>query len=187
MKRLLILLILISCSSPKKATNYHVKFRKLIKEQQCSSAQKVIPLEKDETKALRFYKGTIGYVGSLSVMGATVMLDVILMMRCRYGCNERDRTFLETLFPTTSFTYEHTKDMRCPDNSYYVNKLIEVAECYERKDTFKDDEEALSLLRFLRKQSETSATCVKKSDRKVVLSNIWRIEEKIEFGTGRKE
>ncbi len=28
------------------------------------------------------------------------------------------------------YAYENTKDMRCPDNSYYVQKFIEVAESY---------------------------------------------------------
>jgi hypothetical protein len=146
----------------------------------CEEAQEKIPLEKSNTQFLRFYQGSIGYMATISVMPATMVLDFILMGRCRYSCSEnQNESFLVNLFPTTTFTYEHTKDMRCPDNSYYIQKFIEVAECYEKRGDKISLEKALSQLNFLEEEYNSSFTCIQIRDGQIIKLIKERINKKM--------
>ncbi len=156
-ERFLLLFILYSCSSVNEDHSFAKKYQEAIFENDCETAQNNIPLEKDDTKYMRFYQGSMGYLVSIPMLSVTSLLDMMLMGRCQYGCpsTEQDKDMLEFLFPTTSWTYETTKELRCPDNSYYVNKFIEVAKCYEKRGDIDSLKTAQGQLSYLNEKYES--------------------------------
>lgn len=147
---------------------------------ECEKAQNTIPLEKDDTQFLRFYQGSIGYLAYVSLLPVTVGLDFALMGRCKYGCpHEENEAFMETLFPTSSYTYESTKGMRCPDTSYYVNKFVEIAECYERRNNKEALTESLNQITYLDEQYENGPTCINIRDAQIIKETKKRLIEQL--------
>ncbi len=173
---------LIGCSSihDSSRTYYPNKFRENIAAANCEAAESQIPLEKDSTQFVRIYQGTIGYMAYASTVPFTVGVDLLLMGRCRFGCpsEEREKEFLELLFPTSTYTYEYTKGMRCPDTSYYAQKFLEVADCYERR----GDEHSLKTvhqqLKFTEESFESGPSCMTVRDYQTIVVMRKRIEKK---------
>lgn len=177
---LLLFGIMVSCSSkPNKL--YTTSYRQSIVEGECEYAQNNVPLEKDDTQFLRIYQGTIGYVAYVSTLPVTVGLDFILMGRCRYGCpNEtKNMTYFEMLFPTSVYTYESTKDIRCPDTSYYVQKFLEISECFEKRADKVSLQKSLDQLDYLVNEFENGPTCIRIRDADVAKKSRERVIQKI--------
>ncbi|MBO9666890.1 MAG: hypothetical protein J7501_08760 [Bdellovibrio sp.] len=84
----------------------------------------------------------------------------------------------------SAYTYEATKDMRCPDMSYYVQKFINVSECYERRadnDSLKKSREMLEMLRV---RYESGPTCIRSRDYQVIKKYQELINKKLEIVKG---
>ena len=175
---ILLTVALSSCSTVDKQRQYSLDYERYIQAGQCKDAQEVIPLEKDDSNVLRFYQGSIGYISSVGVLSASVLLDLILLGRCRYGCSDRDKEILDILFPTTTWTYEATKDMRCPDNSYYIRKLLEVARCYEDQNSVYSLAQAHEQLQQLLERYDDGPTCIQNRDAQVIKMSIARVNHK---------
>ena len=178
---LVMTLLLFGCASFHTNKKYAKEYRDSIQNKDCEKAQEIIPLEKDDTKYIRFYKTTLGYTASLSILPTTMILDLLLLGRCRYGCPQEDKQkeLIEILFPTTTFSYEHTKDLRCPENSYYLQKFIEVVECYEKRDDLKSLEKSFSQISYLSKTYHSPATCIQVRDGQVIDHLQERIAKKL--------
>lgn len=177
---ILCLTVITSCSSFSQKPSYAIKYRQNIKNGECEKAQETIPLEKDDTQFLRFYQGSIGYLAYISLLPVTVGLDFVLMGRCQYGCRyQPDKKFLEFLFPTSTYTYESTKGMRCPDTSYYVNKILEIAECYEKRNIQVALIESLNQISYLDHEYENGPTCISVRDAQVIKETKERLTKQL--------
>ena len=176
---LLSLFALFSCRSLENRSNYLISYRASILGGKCESAQDQVPLEKDETQFFRFYSGSVGYLAYVSTLPVTVGLDLLLIGRCRFGCPGNTQPFMEYLFPTSSYTYETFKDMRCPDTSYYIQKFLEISECYEKRATISSLEKSLAQLKYLEEDYNSGPSCIKIRDIQSVKSAMSRVEEKL--------
>lgn len=174
-----LLLILFSCTSLERRPNYLISYRENILTEKCESAQDQIPLEKDATQFFRFYSGSFGYLAYVSTLPVTVGLDLLLAARCKYGCPGDRRPFIEELFPTSTYTYEAFKDLRCPDTSYYIQKFMEISECYEKRGTKADLQKSLSQLKYLEDDYESGPSCIKIRDAQAVKKSIERVNRKL--------
>lgn len=154
-------------------------------------AQEQIPLEKDDTQFLRIYQGSIGNLAYISTVPITVSMDFMILGRCEYSCPEADyKPFIEVLFPTSTYTYEYTKDMRCPDTSYYIQKFLEVSACYENRADRESMQRAFSQLKYLDDQFEEGPTCIQHRDAQVIKSIRKRVGDKLSstlYGGGLAE
>lgn len=176
-KFLLILLLWPSCSSLKGSGHYKIEFRENLAANKCEEAQNQVPLEKNDTGFLRFYQGTIGNAAYVSTVPITLGMDFLLMFRCQYVCPEANRKpFLEVLFPTSMLTYESSKDMRCPDTSYYVEKVLEIAECYARRGDALSLKIAVDQLNFVvHEYNRSGPSCLKIRDYEAVVATLDRL------------
>ena len=170
---------LVSCRTLEYRPNYLIDYRESILVGKCEEAQNQIPLEKDETQFFRFYSGSVGYLAYVSTLPVTVGLDLLLLGRCRYICNEQGKPIIEFIFPTSSYTYENFKDMRCPDTSYYVQKFLEISECYEKRATRSDLEKSLSQLKYVEDDYNSGPSCIKIRDVQVVKRSRERVKGKL--------
>lgn len=175
------LILFNSCASLKSYGDYGMSYQKHITAGKCEAAQEQIPLEKDETKYLQFYQGALGYLAYVSTIPVTVGFDLIVLGRCRYICPEQGtKPELEIIFPASTYTYEHTKDMRCPDTSYYAQKLLEISKCYESREDEASLQKARDQLRFIEESYESlGPSCLKLRDYKSIVAIRVRIDEKI--------
>ena len=174
------LTLLFSCASLRNFHPYVSEYRENIVAGNCERAQNHIPLEKDYTQFFRFYQGSMGYIAYVSTLPVTVGIDLLLLGRCKFGCpTESEKSVLEALFPTSSYTYEYSKDLRCPDTSYYIQKFLEVAECYEKKADIESLKKSLNQLEYLSNEFESGPTCTKFRDFQVIKDAKKRVEKKI--------
>jgi len=152
-------------------------YRGHISEGKCEKAQETIPLEKSNNKFMRYYKGAMGYLTTIPLIAVTVPVDLILMLRCRYGCPkaEKRKKILEFMFPTTSWTYETSKPQRCPDNSYYINKFLEIASCYENRGDKNSLAIAYDQLDNLSQSYDSTFTCIQIRDGQVIKEQRFRV------------
>lgn len=172
--------IISSCVSKTRVNSYVEKYEKSLDKKECEIAESQIPLEKDETKYIRLYQGAVGFVGYLGSVPLTVGLDLLLLGRCRYTCIRREEEFLETIFPTSTYTYENTKDLRCPDTSYYVLKVIEISKCYESRGDKKSLEYAISQLNLIEDSYKSyGLSCLKLRDFNLIKFVKSRLAEKL--------
>lgn len=177
-----LVLLLTSCSVSQIKHDYALSYREKIAAGNCERAQDAIPLEKDDTQFFRFYQGSIGYLAYVSSLPITVGLDMILLGRCnKYGCpdDRENKPVLEFLFPTTTYTYESSKDMRCPDTNYYIQKFLEIAECYEKRNTRASLETSMSQLTYIVDDFSNGPSCIRVRDAQVVSESKRRIEKKL--------
>lgn len=179
--QLFVLVLFVSCANVIKNSPNALKFRDHIYKGECKEAQDRIPLEKSETGLLRFYQGSLGYLASTSMVPITLTLDMILLGRCQYGgCKmPEDGTIHGQLFPSTTWTYEATKNIRCPDTSYYVQKFLEIAECYEKKEDIFSLNQSLAILGELKKNYEDYFTCIQSRDGILIESAHKRVTGKM--------
>lgn len=177
---LLTILLLSSCSVSRIKHDYALSYRDKIAAGNYEGAHDAIPLEKDDTQFFRFYQGSIGYLAYVSSLPISVGMDMLLWGRCQYGCRyEESKPVLELLFPTTTYTYETSKDMPCPDTNYYVQKFLEIAECYEKRNTKASLETSMSQVTYLVDDFSNGPSCIRVRDAQVVNESKKRIEKKL--------
>lgn len=184
MKRFIILNIIFlaisGCVSMKQEqSNFPLEYRDNIANGRCEAAQARIPLEKNDSEFMRLYQTTLGYAVYISTLPVTVGLDALLMQRCRVGCH--NLPINEALFPLSSRSYEYTKGLRCPDTSYYVQKYLEIVECYERRGDIASLEVAIDRLNYIKTEYNSGPSCLALRDYRVVDSSLDRVNEKLTF------
>ena len=175
-----IFLLIISCRSIYKPRGHALDYRRAISYGHCEDAQKTIPFEKDNKNVMTFYQGSIGYLVSATFLPVTVALDIILISRCRYGCNDKELKTMDILFPTSTWTYESTKDFRCPDNSYYVQKFLEISSCYSSRNKKEDLKQAKAILDYLNDSFDSPMTCISRRDGAVIKDQLKTVNERID-------
>jgi len=180
-KFLLFLLLLPSCASLNSSSYYAIEFKENLAANKCEAAQNQVPLEKNDTEFLRFYQGAIGNAAYISTVPVTLGMDFLLMFRCRYVCPEANRKpLLEVLFPTSMFNYESSKNMRCPDTSYYVGKVLEIAECYGRRGDSLSLKIAVDQLNFVvHEYNRGGPSCLKIRDYEAVVATLDRLSNSL--------
>lgn len=160
MRNLLILILIISCSTPNVTKDYHSIFKKNIEAGRCEAAAKTIPLEKDSTKAVTLVKDTFGKVVAFAAIGVTVSFDMLFLGGCsEFGCHK------DSPFPFSRPTNENTKKLRCPRTHYYVRKLLTVSDCYKNSSDKISKEKRSDLLIELDSRAESFFSCINKDDR----------------------
>ncbi len=181
MRIIILLLLFASCSSVHESRSHAKAYAQAIYQNQCEEAQNAIPLEKDNSQFIRFYQGTMGYMISIPMIAVMPLVDFYSMGRCQYGgCTSRDKSLGELLFPTTNWTYEATKDLRCPDHTYYLHKFVEVASCYEKRNDEASLIIAYSQLSSLNKAYDIGFTCTQNRDAQVIKEQLSRVKEKLQ-------
>ncbi len=175
MKVLLILFILIvtSCSSTKSTLDYKKIFSEAIDGGQCSVAQQTIPLERDQGGAMSLVESSGAYILTVGITPVTGFIDIMLMGRCQYGgCKDEEKNLIKAMFPTSYFLWSKTDNHRCPDNSYYVNKLVDTVECYLEHKTEKSQKAGHLLIKHLYEKSNMPLNCITVKDKKRI-NNVY--------------
>lgn len=117
-----------------------------------------------------------------------------MLGRCRYGCPDNGygarlltwQQSVEMLFPNSVNTYEATKDMRCPDTSYYMLKFLEISECYEKRGDKESLKKSYDQLKYVDDDYENGLSCVRVRDAKVIKDSLERVKKKLDLITPRE-
>ena len=184
------LLFCFSCASLNEKNTLNINYRNYLSENKCEMAADEIPLEKDNAQYLRLYQGTLGYLAYFYSLPLTIGFDFLLMFRCKYGCpaEDKNKTVIEYVFPTTTYTYEQSKDMRCPDTSYYAQKFLEISDCYGRLGDKKSLKFAIDQIRFIEASYNSGPSCLKIRDFQAIRATRERLENQLsKIESNRKE
>lgn len=194
MKNLLLVLLLVSCASkPDK------KFKKLIKQNKCEEAALNIPdFTLQKTKAhvdalpgkgasyiltsAAYGFDVVAYVTSGIILPAILCSPAIaidVMAKVESGLSTACLTGINSEFTKNqkSFgykTYQKTEDFRCPNFEFTINHIVEVAECYEKRN---DKEKAIFQLMELT-DPKTLGGCINKEQIKDIEKRIQALEIK---------
>jgi hypothetical protein len=163
----LIILIHISCTSSSEQMDYKNMYELAISNGQCSIAQQTIPLEQNQREKFALIESSGAYVITVGASAVTSIFDLLIMGRCQYGmCNDEESSALKALFPATYKLWEVSDDHRCPNNSYYINKFIDTAECYLNRGTEKGQQSGHLLIKNLYESSHKPFNCISLKDKK---------------------
>ena len=194
MKRLFLVLLLVSC-----ATKPDGKFRQLIKQNRCEDAALNIPdFTLQKTKAhvealpgkgasyiltsAAYGFDVVAYVASgiilpIIVCSPAIAIDVMakadtgLTTACVVGVNDELTKGQKSLGYKT---YEKTEDFRCPNFEFTINHIVEVAECYEKRN---DKQKAIVQYMELT-DPKTLGGCIDKKQIKEIKKRIQALENK---------
>ncbi|QDK37953.1 hypothetical protein [Bdellovibrio sp. NC01] len=153
-------LFLLSCISEEKKSSVDL-FTTQIQENKCEEAEARIPLETDQNQFISLSKKSFGYVVYGATVPVTVGLDVLLAIPCvnlSGFCKKGDPIFVSPV------VYEKTKDLRCPDTRYYVNKVMELSSCYEKRGDRGSLLKSLDLVNAIVERYDDGPTCVSDRD-----------------------
>lgn len=168
---ILILIFLNGCSSRKSELNYKKIYNDAISNGQCSVAQQTIPLEKDQESKMSILESSGAYVVTIGGTAITGFLDIMLMGRCQYGgCRSSEKNGIKVAFPTSYYLWSLTDNHRCPNNSYYINKLVDTVECFLKHKKGNSQKSGHLLIKHLYEKSNESFNCITIDDQE-------RIEE----------